>query len=161
MVFVRKVAHFAENRRKVDLVQAGNIHVLIAQVFQILSEFGPVCVGGAGSDGQNPVGHSFHISGQQAYNQILEGVHIRLGDLADHAKVDPFDFAVTGHNVALVGIRMEYTHVKHLVQIALQNVPAGLHRIDPLLDELILFGDGTAVHIGHSENALRRQLVDD
>ena len=64
-------------------------------------------------------------------------------------------------DVALVGVGVEGAHVQHLMQVVVHDHPPQFLRIDPLRRQLVRVGDGAAVDVGHGEDALGGQLVDD
>ena len=65
----------------------------------------------------------------QRQYQRLQQVHVRVGNAADHAEVDPDGLAVADHDVALMGVGVEGAHVQHLVQVVVEDDGTDLLRI--------------------------------
>ena len=159
-MLVRQVHDLFQQRGQIQLVQVGDVHVLVEHYVRVRHQLVAVGLGRGRAHAHDGIDQRVQIPLDQGQYQRLQQVHVRVGNAADHAEVDPDGLAVADHDVALVGVAVERAHVQHLVDVIVQDHRSDLLRVIALLDQPVPLGNGIAVHKGHREKPLRGQLVD-
>ena len=159
-MLVRQVRNFFQQRGQIQIVQVLDVHILVEHRVRVGHQLVPVRLGRCRAHGHNGVDHFVKIPVNQRQDQVLEHIHIRVGDPPDHTEIDPDRLSVADHQIALMGVGMERAHIQHLVNVVVKDHGTDLFRIIAVLDQPVLLGDGIAVHKRHRKDALGGQLVD-